>query len=289
MWDETLYAGSAAYYAAGRMPYPKEMVDAVRAALSLDGGGRLLDVGCGPGSLTLLLAPFFAAVVGVDADRDMLAHARDQAARAGVTNASWHHLRAEHLPGGLGRFRAVSFAQSFHWFDRPRVAAAVRGMLEPDGAWVHVYATTHQGVPGRDPLPYPRPPRDAVSALVTRYLGPVRRAGQGRLPAGTPSGEEEIMVAAGYRGPERVQVGGGSVVERTEDDVVASIFSLSGSAPHLFGERVADFERDLRALLRAASPDGWFAERTREIELVIWRPPRDGGGHTASRYSSEEY
>lgn len=57
MWDETLYSDSAAYYPHGRMAYPPELPSALREELSLDGRGRLLDVGCGPGSLTLLLAP----------------------------------------------------------------------------------------------------------------------------------------------------------------------------------------------------------------------------------------
>lgn len=67
-WDETLYAGSATHYASGRMPYPPELAGAVRDALGLDGGGRLLDLGCGPGSLTMLLAPLFEATVAVDAN-----------------------------------------------------------------------------------------------------------------------------------------------------------------------------------------------------------------------------
>jgi len=57
-WDETLYAGSAPHYVTGRMPYPPSLADAIRDELGLDGTGRLLDVGCGPGSLTLLLARY---------------------------------------------------------------------------------------------------------------------------------------------------------------------------------------------------------------------------------------
>ena len=76
------------------------------------------------------------------------------------------------------------------------------------------------------------------------------------------------MRAAGYAGPTRLDVGGGEVVERTVDEIVASVFSLSGSAPHLFGDRLSDFEADLRALLA----DGPYAERRRETGLVIWRP-----------------
>jgi trans-aconitate methyltransferase len=74
-WDPTVYAGSARFYTTGRVAYPVELVDVLVAELALDGSGRLLDVGCGPGSLTLLLAPHFGEAIGVDADADMLAQA----------------------------------------------------------------------------------------------------------------------------------------------------------------------------------------------------------------------
>jgi hypothetical protein len=79
------------------------------------------------------------------------------------------------------------------------------------------------------------------------------------------------MVAAEFAGPSRVQVPG-RVLERSADEVVAAVFSRSSSAPHLFGERLAEFERDLRDLLHDASPQGRFTELSQEIELVIWRP-----------------
>ncbi|MGN9908436.1 class I SAM-dependent methyltransferase [Phytohabitans sp. LJ34] len=266
--NEALYTGSARYYAAGRLPYPARIAEVLRDGLGLDGRGRLLDVGCGPGTVTLLLAPLFAGAVGVDADPGMIAEAR----RSGADGVEWRQLRAEELPAGLGTFRVATFAQSFHWMDRPLVARRVRGMLDPGGAWVHVDTKTHFSAPGDGPLPHPEPPREAIDALVKRYLGPVRRAGTGLLPQGTPSGEAEVMRAAGYTGPEVLPVGGGAVHVRSVDEVVASVFSLSWSAPHLFGERVAEFERDLRALLRSASPPGRFAERSHDVSLIVWRP-----------------
>ena len=270
--DDTLYAGSARHYGAGRMPYPARLVEVLRDELGLDGTGRLLDVGCGPGSLTLLLAPWFASAVGVDADADMVREAAAAAGRAGVDTVDWRHLRAEDLTTDLGAFRVVTFAQSFHWMDQSLVARAVRELLEPDGAWVHVFATTHRGAPGDDTLPHPRPPWDGIDALVARYLGPVRRAGQGLLPHGTAGGEEDVMRAAGYRGPWRLPVARGEVVDRTTDEVVAAVLSLSSSAPHLFADRLAAFEDDLRGLLADASATGLFSERTLDIELVIWSP-----------------
>jgi SAM-dependent methyltransferase len=236
------------------MPYPATLADALR----LDGSQRLLDVGCGPGSLTLLLAPRVRSAVGVDADAGMLAEAARQAARAGIENVEWRHLRAEELPAGLGPFDLVTFAQSLHWMDQHAVAAAVRTMLAPGGACVLVGATTHRGDDSDDPLPHPRPPHDRIAELVRSYVEPPR--------TGTPWADD-VMVSAGFEGPERIEVPAGGVVTRTPDEIVASVFSLSSATPHLLGAQRARFEADLRALL----DQPLYAERRRDIGLEIWR------------------
>jgi hypothetical protein len=163
-WDSSLYAGSADFYAVGRAAYPPAIAARLRDALRLDGHGRLLDVGCGPGSLTMLLAPLFAEAIGVDADVDMLAVAARLATDADLNNVAWRHLRAEDLPADLPEVHVVTFAQSFHWMDRPRVASTVRSMVAPGGALVHVSATTHEGVPTYAVLPHPQPPRAAIDS-----------------------------------------------------------------------------------------------------------------------------
>ena len=144
-WDETLYGGSAAYYAQGRSAYPTAMADALAQELALDGRGRLLDVGCGPGSVALVLAALFERVVGIDADGDMTRR-RGGKRSDWECNADWIAMRAEDITPALGAFRVVTFAQSFHWMDQPRVASEAWAVLEPGGAWVHVNATTHRGV-----------------------------------------------------------------------------------------------------------------------------------------------
>jgi SAM-dependent methyltransferase len=270
-WDETLYRGSAPFYERGRLPYPAALADAVAAALGLDGRGRLLDVGCGPGIIALRLAHLFEQVVGLDADAAMLGEAGRRAAHLGAANARWLHALAEHLPLRPGTVRVATFAQSFHWMERDRVAAAILGVLEPAGAFVQV--STQDTEAGPETLPYPPRPREAIQALVTRYLGPVRRAGQGVLLHGTPDGEAAVLARVGFGPPEVTQVGGREVVVRTIDDLVAAQYANSGSAPHLFGDRLGKFEAELRALLAAASPSGLFAELTGDTELRVWRTP----------------
>jgi SAM-dependent methyltransferase len=272
-WDETLYRGSAPYYERGRLPYPPGLAAAIAGALRLDGRGRLLDVGCGPGTVALRLAHLFEQVVGLDADADMLVEAARRAAALGIANARWVHALAETLPTGPGTFRVATFAQSFHWMERDRVAAATFQMLEPGGAFVQVSTSENDAAVPNRPLPHPRPPRDVIQELVARYLGPVRRAGLGVLRYGTPGNEDAVVRRAGFGVMETVAVPGRAVVVRSIDDVVAAQFSNSASAPHLFGDRLPQFEADLRALLAASSPDGRFAEQTGDVEVRIWRKP----------------
>ncbi len=272
-WDETLYLGSAPYYARGRLPYAPGLADRLADALGLDGTGRLVDIGCGPGVLALSLAHLFADVVGVDADGGMLAEGERQAAAAGIGNVRWLRARAEELPAGLGPIRVAAFGQSFHWMDRERVAALVLGLLEPGGALLHVSDRKDAPVATDAKRPDAPPPFVEIRGLVKDYLGPLPRAGQGVLRYGSPDGEAMILRAAGFAEPEHLRIPAGDVMRRSEDDVVAWVYSLSGSAPHLFGERRGAFERELRSMLRLASPAGWFSEQPPDTEVFVWRKP----------------
>lgn len=273
VWDETLFEGAAAYYAAGRPPYVAGWVDVLVEALDLDGFGRLADVGCGPGTLGLALAERFAEVVGLDPDDGMVAEAGRRARAEGLAGRTrWLRARAEEWPEGLGTFTVATFGQSFHWMERDLVAAKVREALVPGGAFVLI-SKPHVDRLSDEPMPHPEAPTDRIKALAESYLGPVWRAGQGTLPNGTPGGESAVLERAGFGDSESHLLPGGAHLERTADQVVAEVFSLSGSAPHLFGERFAEFEADLRRLLAEVSPSGLLSRRQPSTEIRIWRRP----------------
>jgi SAM-dependent methyltransferase len=238
------------------MPYPDALAEALRGELDLDGTGRLLDVGSGPGSLTHLLAPLFAVVVGADADADMVR----VAAHGAAANERFVRLRADELPAGLGTFDVITVAQSLHWFASAEIAGTLHAMLVPDGALVHVGATTHEGDGNV--------PHDEIRALVKRWLGSEKRAGRGFR---TWEGQDprDVIDRGPFRNRRELEIRRNETFARSEDDVVASVFSLSAAAPHLFGDRVHEFEAELRDLLRGRGP---FHERPRGITLTLWNP-----------------
>ncbi len=271
-WDETVFEGAAAYYRQGRKPYAPGLTTALAEHVDLDGQGRLLDVGCGPGTVALLFAPLFESVVGLDPDPGMVEEATRAAAKEQVAKATWVRMRAEELPASVGTFRVISFGQSFHWMDRLPVARAVRRMLEPGGAVVQV-DLWHANPPGQDPPSGPGPPvpEAAIDQLRVRWLGSDRRAGQGFRNT-SPDKEDEVFQAAGFAPEEIVVVPDDRVLERSVDDVVAWVLSTSSTAPHLFGAQIDHFVRELEDLLLTAAPDGRFTVPLSDNRLRIRRP-----------------
>lgn len=270
-WDETVFEGTATYYRQGRKPYAPALADALAEHLHLDGRGSLLDVGCGPGTVALSFAHLFECVIGLDPDPGMLAEAQRAGAEEQITNASWVQMRAEDLPGSLGTFRVISFGQSFHWMDRPLVASAVKEMLGDQGVVVQVDLWhTYPPGPVQPDGPYPAVPEAAIDQLRRRWLGPDRRAGQGFRNT-SPDHEDAVFQAAGFAPEDTVVVPDGRVLERSVEDVVAWVLSTSSTAPHLFGDRLDDFIRDLRGLLVDASPTGRFSVALSDNRLRIRR------------------
>lgn len=87
--------------------------DAIRSTLisqmDLQPGQRILDIGCGTGSLVVLLKQLHTdvSVVGLDADAPALALAKHKAQRAGV-NAHFHRGFSNQLPYSGASFDRVS-------------------------------------------------------------------------------------------------------------------------------------------------------------------------------------
>jgi SAM-dependent methyltransferase len=271
-YDPTIYEGAAAHYWRGRPPYSPQLEALLSDELELDGTGRLLDGGCGPGILTVRLAHLFEQAVGLDPDPAMLAEARRVAAARGITNIRWVQARAEELPGAApGPYRLVTFGQSLHWTDEARVDEAVYDLLEPGGALALIVHT----VEGRPEPPSPGPPpipHDEIRALVEKYLGPRKRVGQGFAPVRTHR-FEDVLVRTRFGAPRSIFAPGIPDLLRDSESVLSGYFSMSTSAPHLFGDLAEDFAGEVRELLASRSPEGVFWDWPGDTEIVLARKP----------------
>lgn len=93
-------------------------------------GQRVLDLGCGEGSVTAQLRDAGADVLGVDADPGMVAATAARGLEARVADA-------RDLAGVDGPFDAVFSSAVLHWVPQAdRVAAAVARVLRPGGRLV---------------------------------------------------------------------------------------------------------------------------------------------------------
>lgn len=268
-YEPTTYRGAAAHYLHGRPPYSHDLERVLATELGLDERGRLLDVGCGPGSLTVRLAPLFEETVGLDPDADMLAEGHRAAEAKGSARIRWVRARAEDLPGAAaGPYRLVTFGQSFHWTDQKLVAEAVYDILEPGGALALIMHT----VDGRPKPPnpgLPTIPHDAIKALVERYLGTSDRMSQ----ASARGRFEDVLTGTRFGTARSIFVPGIADLRRDTESVLSGYFSMSFAAPHLFGDRVDDFAQDVRNLLASESPDGTFWDWPGDTQVVLARRP----------------
>jgi SAM-dependent methyltransferase len=269
-YDPSFYDGAAVHYRHGRPAYSPRLEALLAEELGLDGSGRLLDVGCGPGILTVRLARLFEGAVGLDPDPAMIAEGRRAARERDIAGITWVQARAEDLPAAApGPYRLVTFGQSFYWTDEARVAEAVYDMLEPGGALVLI--GHHAG--GRAVPPDPGPPRiphDEIGELVRKYLGPARRAGQGTAPAQALS-PRDALASTRFGAPRVIFAPGIPDLTRDTESVVSGYFSMSWAAPHLFGGRAEQFAGEVRELLRERSPDGVFWDWPGDTEVMIAR------------------
>jgi SAM-dependent methyltransferase len=271
-YDPTIYRGSARYYAPGRPPYSRELVATIADEVGLDGTGRLLDVGCGPGILTVELAPSFEEAIGLDPDSHMLSAGARRARAAGFDNIRWVDAVAEAIPTlDLGVFKLVTFGQSYQWTDQVPVAESVYDLLELGGALALVVHTV-EGRPEPEGPGYPPIPHDEIRELVRQYLGPRRRAGQGLRPD-THERYEDALVRTRFGKPQVLWAPGRPDIVRDVNGVLAGYLSMSYAAPHLFGDRVDAFEADVRALLTERSPTGLFWDWPGDTEILLARKP----------------
>lgn len=127
------FKSAAKYYNRYRPQYPKQLFQLLSEECELDGSGRLLDVGCGTGFLTIPLSKYFDEAIGLDLSQEMLNEAKLAAEQKNCTNIKWIQGNAEHLGSNLGEFKMITAGRSLHWMDTTTILPQIYERLLPGG------------------------------------------------------------------------------------------------------------------------------------------------------------
>ncbi|WP_114389626.1 class I SAM-dependent methyltransferase [Notoacmeibacter marinus] len=138
MVERRHFEEGGADYQRHRPSYPLELVQALVSECAST--YHALDVGCGTGQLSILLAEHFNLVTATDPSETQISNAvpRD--------NARYRCEPAEKISLRDGCVDLVVAAQAAHWFDLPSFYAEVKRVLHPKG----VLALVAYGVPTLD-------------------------------------------------------------------------------------------------------------------------------------------
>ena len=246
-YDLSIYEGTAWYYSRFRPKYPPSLVRLLRENFQLDGTGRLLDLGCGPGPVAIALAHLFEEVLAMDPDDAMRAEGERIARERGINNIEWRFGGSKDLSPALGQFRLVTMGNSFHWMDRARTLDALYDLVTDGGG----IAVVGEGAP--IPPPPMTPWRAAINAVIKRYLGdrPLPWENQGLRPADR---HETYIARSRFR--DLISYSESFDVEWTVDSIIGNLYSMSFCSRRVLGDRVEAFERDIREAVLAVEPSG---------------------------------
>lgn len=128
----TSFDGVASLYDEARPGYPAALYDDLVALSGIPIGGRILEIGCGPGTATVELARRGYAITAVEIGVEMTARARENCRafpKVAVENVSF-----EDCPLEREAFDAVVSASAFHWVSPEVKFVKSAAALRPNGS-----------------------------------------------------------------------------------------------------------------------------------------------------------
>ena len=134
-FNEWARAGKGESMERGHRPVGEQAI----ARMRVEANSRVLDVGCGSGWATRLLADyaFDGRVTGIDISDEMVELARDSS--AGYKNVDFKVASAEQLPFETSEFtHAFSMESLYYYRNIPKALAEIHRVMKPGGLFVAV-------------------------------------------------------------------------------------------------------------------------------------------------------
>ncbi len=155
------FNATAEQYASVRPQYPAELYDALVELTGIDRDSSLLEMGCGPGIATRVLAARGYRITAVDLGADMVAVARRELAPYSNVEVLLGDLETWD-PGDRVPFDLLYAATAWHWIDPEVRYQRVAELVRP-GGHLAFWAAEHVFPDGGDP--FFREIQDVYSAI----------------------------------------------------------------------------------------------------------------------------
>jgi SAM-dependent methyltransferase len=252
------YAGAGWYYAEYRQRISAEFIALLAERLGWTRANRILDLGAGPGQLSLLAAPFVAEVVAVELEPDMVVEGEKRARALGADNVTFVIAGSDDLlalRASLGRFRTALMGMSFHWMvEKDRVLQSLSAMIDETSGCVAFVTPSRVSTP--DALVAAQ---KAVHEILERYLADVP---PGPHPNRRHDPFEEILARSPFPRVQTLDRVYKASVRPTVDSLVGAECTISHVLTRL-GDRREAFEREVRSALDGLDEIGkvWVTQR----------------------------
>ena len=132
----TWYSPAAQAYVDGRPGY-ESLMDEVCELAGLTQHSKILEVGCGPGTATVSIAPRVGEMLCVDLNVDFVEIAKEKTRE--YKNVSFEILPFEEFDGKEQKFDAIIAASSIHWVPSDVAYPKIRSLLKADGHLILLY------------------------------------------------------------------------------------------------------------------------------------------------------
>jgi trans-aconitate methyltransferase len=230
------FGGSTGFYLRYRPGIPRKVADILDAAVS-GGRRRLLDIGTGTGLVVEALLGRFGDIIAIDSDPEMLriAEAALRPKAPDGTSLKLQRCAAEEfMPPAEWQADLVTICRAFHWLEQPKVLQRLDSQVSASGAVAIFGDNSFWTATSAWPT--------TIRTTIQRFLGEQRRAGASTF-AHHNRPYSDIMRESPFDRVEEFTV---PVVRNwSADSILGYLYSTSFAAPHLFGERLTEFRRDV--------------------------------------------
>jgi trans-aconitate methyltransferase len=254
------FTSAIPHYINGRPPYAERLIAKLAREARLGPQSRVLDLGCGPGSLTLPLSRYCGTMIGIDADPAMISTARRAAESAGA-EIDWRVGTSFDLDATLAPLDLVTIARAFHWMDREATLRRLDELISPGGAVALVNTDLHDSGTFRWHAAFEEL-RKGHGCFDDFYHWRKSEAWEEHT---------SVLLRSAFSEVERI-----SVFETRSpslDEIVARALSFSANSPAALGEEAsAAYEAEVRQRMLAISPDAAFPEIVESVAIIARRP-----------------